>query len=220
MNVVCRGALRVDIHTGCCGAEQRWKELEAAKRIMPKALTFQDMTPQQLREELPVRVISLARATERRTKLIKTLDAAGTVTSHQAGPHVWRTAPAELPWTSPWLVRYQQMQLICECYVLCRHTEARNWHVQHTQQQLYQQSLHLMQWQRVERHNTAGDSTTCSYCVMCSWLVAPVVERCSRTCSEACACNATSHPPQQRKLRGSNNVSRVTFLCRCHIRDR
>jgi hypothetical protein len=80
MNLLCRGALRVDIHTGCCGAERKWEELEAAKRMMPKAPAFQDMTPQQLRSNLPVRVISLARATERRNQLITALNAAGTAT--------------------------------------------------------------------------------------------------------------------------------------------
>uniref|UniRef100_A0A383VQV5 Glycosyl transferase family 25 domain-containing protein n=1 Tax=Tetradesmus obliquus TaxID=3088 RepID=A0A383VQV5_TETOB len=66
-----RGVLRVKV------PESKWKELEKAKRSMPQDTTYQNMTAQQLREELPVRVISLARATERRTTVSKILEAAG-----------------------------------------------------------------------------------------------------------------------------------------------
>ncbi|WIA23889.1 hypothetical protein OEZ85_013539 [Tetradesmus obliquus] len=66
-----RGVLRVKV------PESKWKELEKAKRSMPKDTTYQNMTAQQLREELPVWVISLARATERRTTVRKVLEAAG-----------------------------------------------------------------------------------------------------------------------------------------------
>jgi hypothetical protein len=81
MMVSCRGALRGNVHTDFCDAEEKWKELEAAKRAMPKDSTHQNMTPQQLRETLPVRVISLARATARRATIAKVLEAAGAESS-------------------------------------------------------------------------------------------------------------------------------------------
>jgi hypothetical protein len=68
------------VHTDCCGAEEKWKDLEAAKRVMPKDSTYQNMTAHQLRTALPVRVISLARAAERRATTIKGLSAAGAAT--------------------------------------------------------------------------------------------------------------------------------------------
>ncbi|KAF6254370.1 hypothetical protein COO60DRAFT_1627904 [Scenedesmus sp. NREL 46B-D3] len=71
------GSIRLDVHRGCCNAERKWNDMETAKRHMPKDSTYQDMTPEQLRQQLPIRVVSLARETDRRTAITKTLAAAG-----------------------------------------------------------------------------------------------------------------------------------------------
>lgn len=54
----------------------------AAKALLPKTKAFQGLTPETLQQQLPVYVISLARATGRRTAMARTMAAAG-VSGHQ-----------------------------------------------------------------------------------------------------------------------------------------
>ncbi|KAF8070959.1 glycosyltransferase 25 family member [Scenedesmus sp. PABB004] len=71
-----RGVLRLrDVSTD--DVEARWLRAEAAKAVMPKDPTWQHMTPEQLRDALPVRVISLTRAKERREVIVNQLERAG-----------------------------------------------------------------------------------------------------------------------------------------------
>lgn len=58
-------------------SHERWALETAKKHAMPKAKEWQGMTPEQLRDTLPVRVLSLARATQRRELVSANLRDAG-----------------------------------------------------------------------------------------------------------------------------------------------
>lgn len=58
-------------------SEQEWEHVEAAKAALPKDPFFQSLTAEQLQKEIPVRVISLRRAVERRQEMVKQLTGAG-----------------------------------------------------------------------------------------------------------------------------------------------
>ncbi|KIY93027.1 hypothetical protein MNEG_14936 [Monoraphidium neglectum] len=72
-----RGAIRLDHRHGCCGVEAQWRRVEAQKASMPKAREFDGLTARQLRGRLPIWVISLASATDRRANVIRNMQAEG-----------------------------------------------------------------------------------------------------------------------------------------------
>lgn len=58
--------------------ETVWEQREAIKASMPRTTYFEGWTVQTLQQELPIWMLSLARAKDRRQAMIKELDAAGT----------------------------------------------------------------------------------------------------------------------------------------------
>lgn len=54
-----------------------WQQIEARKAALPKTITYQNMTAEQLKEQLPTWVISLKRATTRRANMLQQLKKAG-----------------------------------------------------------------------------------------------------------------------------------------------
>lgn len=73
----------------CCRGVLRWNkqnsqyaEAAAAKALLPRTQDFQHLTPQTLLQHIPIWVISLARATKRRTTMAQTM-AAANVTSYE-----------------------------------------------------------------------------------------------------------------------------------------
>lgn len=75
----CRAAVRYSVSSpqASIAADLRWKRVEDVKATMPKDSAYQNVTAQQLQQLMPIRVISLARAKERRAAMIKGLQAAG-----------------------------------------------------------------------------------------------------------------------------------------------
>lgn len=75
----CRGVVRYSVLSPQASAvsELKWQQLENIKAAMHKDSTYQNVTAQQLQQLMPIRVISLARAKERRAAIIKSLKAAG-----------------------------------------------------------------------------------------------------------------------------------------------
>jgi hypothetical protein len=61
----------------CNHPDSKYAEVTAANALLPKTNAFQGLTPQTLQQQLPIYVISLARATGRRTAMLDTLAAAG-----------------------------------------------------------------------------------------------------------------------------------------------
>lgn len=58
-------------------AQRKWQDVEALKLRLPVDSTYRNMTSQELQQHMPVRVISLARAVERRQTILRSLETAG-----------------------------------------------------------------------------------------------------------------------------------------------
>jgi hypothetical protein len=71
MLCLCRGVVRLKVSSNA------YEQAEAIKASMPRTTYFEGWTVDTLQQELPIWVLSLARAKDRRETMIKQLTAAG-----------------------------------------------------------------------------------------------------------------------------------------------
>lgn len=80
-----------------------WQQVEACKQALPKDSTYQNLTASQLQQQLPVWVISLRRATERRQNMVLQLKQAGALRAPTnikllaRGPHTVKSSVSNRP---------------------------------------------------------------------------------------------------------------------------
>ncbi len=67
----CRGVVRWNV------PDAKYEQVSTAKANLPRTKAFQGLTPETLQQQVPIWVISLARATARRKSITQNLAAAG-----------------------------------------------------------------------------------------------------------------------------------------------